>query len=244
MEYLNRECLERVSPVGFQNRQPFPWVDIQNTLTAEGYKRLRESLPDVSLFERQVGYKRAYGQAPHDRYLLHYRAGLELAQSWREMIAEFHSETYRAFLRRMLGRRKFIPTLEWYYAWRGCSVSPHCDAKRKLATHIFYFNTEEDWDSAWGGQILMLDSERRRRTHSGPSFDDLRTAASIEARGNGSLFFQRTPQSWHGVRPLQCPEGKLRKLFLVTINVPSFQVLWRKIRGKDPDGFRLRPRQP
>jgi hypothetical protein len=144
----------------------------------------------------------------------------------------------------MLGRRKFIPTLEWYYAWRGCSVSPHCDAKRKLATHIFYFNTEEDWDSAWGGQILMLDSERRRRTHSGPSFDDLRTAASIEARGNGSLFFQRTPQSWHGVRPLQCPEGKLRKLFLVTINVPSFQVLWRKIRGKDPDGFRLRPRQP
>jgi hypothetical protein len=25
----------------------------------------------------------------------------------------------------------------------------------------------------------------------------------------------------------------------VTVNVPSFQVWWRKVRGKDPDGFRI-----
>ncbi len=240
MEYLNRESLGSISAADFQAQQPYPWANIVNSLTPAGYDRLRQTLPDVGLFNRQVGIKRGYGQAPHDRYLLHYQPSLDLAEPWREFLAELRGEFYQSFLRRMLGPRTFIPTFEWYYAWEGCAVSPHCDAARKLATHIFYFNTDDDWDSQWGGQILILDSGRRFKTHSAPGFDDLRAAASIEPRGNGSLFFERTPHSWHGVRPLQCPPGKLRKLFLITINVPSFQVWWRRVRGKDPDGFRVR----
>ncbi|MFZ3201948.1 MAG: 2OG-Fe(II) oxygenase [Candidatus Acidiferrales bacterium] len=239
MEYLNREHLEAISATAFQSRQPYPWVDVEGSLTPEGYESLRQTLPDVSLFDRQVGMKRAYGQAPHERYLLHYHPGLDLARPWKEFIAELQGEVYQSFLRQMLGPRTFIPTLEWYYAWQGCAVSPHCDAARKLATHIFYFNTEADWDPGWGGQILILDSGRRFKTHSAPSFDDLRVAAALEPLGNGSLFFQRTPHSWHGVRPLQCPQGELRRLFIVTVNVPSFQVWWRRVRGKDPDGFRI-----
>ena len=88
-------------------------------------------------------------------------------------------------------------------------MSPHCDAVRKLATHIFYFNTEADWDAKWGGEILILDSERQFKAHSAPSFDELKVAASLRPSGNGSLLFQRTPHSWHGVRPLQCPQGQL-----------------------------------
>jgi len=240
MEYLNHKRMEEVSSEAFQARQPYPWVHMDGTLTPEGNERLRETLPDISLFERQVGIKRAYGQAPHDRCLLHHRPGMELTEPWKEFIAELHSDTYQGFLRRMLGPRKFIPTFEWYYAWHGCAVSPHCDAARKLATHIFYFNTETDWDPNWGGQILILDSGRRFKTHSAPSFEELGIAASVEPRGNGSLLFQRTPHSWHGVRPLQSPPGSLRKLFIITINVPSFQVWWRHIRGKDPDGFPVR----
>ncbi len=241
MEYLNRKCMDAVSRQDFEGRQPYPWVGIEGSLTAEGFERLRETLPDVARFDRQVGVRRAYGQGPHDRYLLHYRPDLELAAPWKEFIAELQSDVYQSFLRRLLGPRKFIPTFEWYYAWEGCAVSPHCDAARKLATHIFYFNIEKDWNPAWGGEILILDSLRRFRTHSAPSFDDLRVAASLEPWGNESLLFKRTPHSWHGVRPLQCPPGKLRKLFIVTVNVPSFQVWWRQVRGKDPDGFRLHP---
>jgi hypothetical protein len=241
MQYLNRECLQGVSPEAFKGRQPYPWVDIQNTLLPQAYEALRQSLPNVELFDKQVGIKRGYGQGPHDRYLLHYQPGLTLAAPWKEFIAELQGEVYQSFLRSMLGPRKFTPTFEWYYAWQGCSVSPHCDAARKLATHIFYFNTESDWEASWGGEILILDSQRRFRTHSAPSFDELGVAASLQPKGNGSLLFQRTPHSWHGVRPLQCPEGKLRKLFLITINIPSFQVWWRGLRGKDPDGFRIKP---
>lgn len=239
MEYLNCKCLEAISQETFQSQKPYPWVNIEGSLTPEGYERLRETLPDVGKFNKLVGVKRAYGQKPHDRYLLHYQPSLELAEPWKEFIAELRGEFYQSFLRPLLGPRTFIPTFEWYYAWEGCGVSPHCDAARKLATHIFYFNTENDWDAKWGGEILILDSERRFRTHSAPSFDDLKVAAALEWRGNGSLLFQRTPHSWYGVRPLQCPPGNLRKLFLITVNVPSFQVWWRHIRGKDPDGFRI-----
>jgi hypothetical protein len=28
-------------------------------------------------------------------------------------------------------------------------------------------------------------------------------------------------------------------LFVVTINIPTLQVLWRRVRGKDPDGYRV-----
>ena len=240
MQFLNRSCLDAVSRDAFESCQPYPWTSLNQSLTAEGYERLRQTLPDVSDFSRLVGIKRGYGQAPHNRYLLHYQPHLKLAEPWQEFIAELQSDTYQSFLRRVLGPRKFIPTFEWYYAWEGCAVSPHCDAARKLATHIFYFNTDEDWDPKWGGQILILDSGRRYKAHSAPGFDDLGVAASIEPWGNRSLLFKRTPHSWHGVRPLQCPEGKLRKLFIVTVNVPSFQVWWRHVRGKDPDGFRVR----
>jgi hypothetical protein len=243
MQYLDPDCVERVSPEGFQKQRPYPWVNLQGTLTPEAFQCLRETLPDVSVFERKVGVKRAYGQAPHDRAILHYRPHLDLAEPWKEFVAELQGEWYQSFVRRMLGLRadtRFILTLEWYYAWQGCGVSPHCDARRKCGTHIFYFNTEEDWKSDWGGHILILDDEGHFRAHSAPGFDQLAVAASLDARGNQSLLFQRTEHSWHGVRPLSCPAGALRKLFIVTVNLPSFQVWWRHVRGKDPDGYPIR----
>jgi len=236
MEYLNRDCLAAITTESFRNQCPYPWLKIGNTLTDEGYKRLCGDMPDVSLFKRDDGIQRAYGQAPHHRHSLHYRAGLSLPQPWAEFLNELQGEAYHSFLQRMLGSRSFILTFEWHYAWQGCSVSPHCDAARKIATHLYYFN-QEDWDPAWGGQTLILDAGRRFRTHSAPHFDQLQVAASSDPCGNHSLLFQRTRYSWHGVRPLNCPPGTMRRLFKVTANGPSFQVWWRRIRGKDPDGY-------
>jgi hypothetical protein len=238
MNYLNLDCIQKASHEAFQKQYPYPWVNFQGTLTAEAFDRLRATLPDVAIFDRKVGVKRGYGQASHDRYLLHYRPNLTLDPAWREFIGELEGPVYQSFLRRMLGvDKRFILTFEWYYAWQGCSVSPHCDARRKLATHIFYFNTESDWDTSWGGQILMLDDGGRFKPHSAPGFDDFKIGASLDPRGNGSLLFQRTEHSWHAVRPLQAPPDHLRKLFLITINVPTLQVWWRRVRGKDPDGY-------
>lgn len=240
MEFLNSEVLTRSSAEAFRTQHPYPWTHMDTTLTPEGYEQLRATLPDVSSFDRKVGVKRAHGQRPHDRNILHYRSSMQLPEPWTKFIRELHGEAYQSFLQRMLGQGRYILTLEWYYAWQGCSVSPHCDARRKRATHIFYFNAEEDWQPEWGGEILMLDDAGRFRAHSAPDFDDLHVAASLMPRGNRSLFFARTEHSWHGVRPLQCPPDVLRKLFIVTVNVPTCQVWWRRVRGKDPDGYPLR----
>jgi hypothetical protein len=240
--YLDPSCLDSISADAFQQRQPYPWTDISNGLTPDGYNRLRGTLPDVSLFDRKVAVKRAHGQGYHDRYILHYRPDLALSSPWREFIAELQGKTYDGFVRRLFGlrrRSKLILTFEWYYGWQGCAVSPHCDARRKLGTHIFYFNTEADWKPDWGGHILILDDHQQWKPHSAPVFDDLGVAASVDPRGNGSLLFRRTTRSWHGVRPLQCPPDHLRKLFIVTINIPTLQVWMRRIRGKDPDGYRI-----
>jgi hypothetical protein len=244
MQYLNREVADGVSADVFQLQRPYPWINITGTLTEEAFQLLRETLPDISLFERKVGIKRPYGQGPHDRAILQSRPGLALSQPWKEFLAELHGETYHRFLHRMLRlppRKRIILTMQWHYAWQGCSVSPHCDAHRKLATHIFYFNTQSDWQASWGGQTLILDDRGRFKTHSAPRFDDLEVAAALEPRANGSLLFQRTEHSWHGVRPLLCPPESLRKLFVVTINLPTLQVWWRRVRGKDADGYRDKP---
>lgn len=243
MTYLNLDCIEGVSSSAFQSQKPYPWVRMQNTLTDDGWDALRATLPDMSHFERSVGKKRSYGQAPHDRGILHYREDLPMEKPWQDFIAELQGKTYDAFLRRMLGLKadqQVILTMEWYYAWQGCSVSPHCDARRKIATHIFFFATDDDWPREWGGDVLILDDEGRYDAKSAPKFDDLKVAASLDLRKNGSLLFQRTDHSWHGVLPLHSPQQDVyRKLFIVTVNIPNFQVWWRRVRGKDPDGYPL-----
>lgn len=243
MLYLNYSLLDKLCASSFQSQEPYPWVSIPETLTPEGYDRLRATLPDISLFEKHVGRKRAYGQGCQDRYLLHYRPWVGVSEPWREFIEELGGPAYGAFVRRMLGMRStkmIILTMEWYFAWQGCAVPPHCDARRKVGTHIFYFNTQDDWEASWGGRNLIFDDGGRWHPHTGPTFDDLPVSASIEPCGNASLLFQRTEHSWHGVRPLECPPRALRKLFIVTINIPTWQVIWRRIRGKDPDGYRIR----
>jgi hypothetical protein len=243
---LNYDAISEISHEVFQKQRPYPWVNIQGTLTDEGFKQLRGTLPNVSLFEKKVGIKRAHGQGYHDRSILHYRPGLPLSEPWREFINEIRGRGYESFIRRMLALpagKRIILTMEWYYAWQGCGVAPHCDARRKVATHIFYFNTEADWKTDWGGSILIMDDEGRLKAHSGPTFDDLKVVAALDPRGNGSLLFMRTEHSWHGVRPLESPPGPLRKLFIVTINALTFQVWWRRVRGKDPDGYRFTPRK-
>jgi len=62
MQYLSQETIDGVSADDFQRKRPYPSGNIQGPLTLEGFERLRETLPDSSLFERKAGIKRAYGQ--------------------------------------------------------------------------------------------------------------------------------------------------------------------------------------
>lgn len=237
MTYLDVKRLETIDPASFRSQTPYPWVNPAGLVTDAGYERLRETLPDVSLFKSHFGETRLSGQQNHDRFSLPYRDDLPVAAPWKAFVAELRDTGYQRFVRRLIGTRSFELSFVWHYTPQGCSVSPHCDSRRKLGSHIFYFNTEQDWDPAWGGETLILDDGGRFEHRSAPQFEDFEHIAATEALGNRSLLFARKERSWHGVRPLTCPQGLLRKIFIVVINRYSPLDRVRRFFGEPPRGY-------
>ena len=215
MTCLDHTQLASLDGEWFRSREPFPWVCAEQLLTEEGYRELCDSLPDTSRFQAVFGRRRKYGQASHDRFALEYRWWLKLPGIWQAFIDELKGRAYRDFVARMLGHDDFLLHFHWHYTPHGCSVSPHCDATWKLGSHIFYLNTEEDWQPDWGGETLVLEDHRQFRYDSAPAFEDFDAAYGCPALGNRSLLFMRRDHSWHGVKPIECPEGRLRKVFIV-----------------------------
>ncbi len=218
MSYIDYERLEDLDPEAYRSTHPYPWANPEGILRPEAYETLYENLPDLSLFARHFGVQRKAGQQPHDRYTLEYRSGLALPRPWQEFVEELKAERYRRALCRLVGVRKLELNFHWHYTPNGCSVSPHCDSRRKLGSHIFYFNTEKDWDASWGGETVILDDHGRFDTRSAPRFEDFDDARSSLALGNYSLLFSRKGNSWHGVREIQCPPGRMRRVFIVVLN--------------------------
>jgi hypothetical protein len=221
MKYLDLDKLNAIDAQAFLRVKPYPFINPAGLLTDEGYRQLQDNLPDLSVMQAYFGRKRSHGQEAHDRYTLEWSADLQtVPPAWNEFIAELFGPDYRRFLQRMFQRRTLQLNMHWHYTPTGCSVSPHCDAQHKLGSHIFYFNSEQEWDPQWGGQTLILDDGGRFPTNSAPAFEDFDRIIASECVGNHSTLFARRARSWHGVRALTCPAGKYRKVFIVVINHP------------------------
>jgi len=218
MNYLDEERLEELDHENFRTRRPYPWMNPARLLTETGYQQLLESLPDPALFEPCFGHKRSHRQQSHDRLALEYQPELAVSHHWHAFVEELQGQSYGRCLRRMFGRGRMRLSFHWHFTPSGCSVSPHCDARRKLGSHIFYFNTEQDWNPAWGGETLILDDAGKLPRKSAPRFEDFSRITPAKALGNRSLLFARQDHSWHGIRELRCPEGAFRKVFIVVIN--------------------------
>ena len=215
---LDEAALDQVSTARFQNATPYPWINPAQLIHAQSYAALVKESPALNLFHPVYGKKRAHGQTPHDRMVLEYDESLAVSDVWHQFVAELKGPVYRAFLSRLLGKRQFELSFHWHYTATGCSVSPHCDALYKLGSHIFYLNTQQDWEASWGGETLILDDGHRFSPRSAPKFADFEHIYSGIALDNYSLLFARQSHSWHGVKPLQSPEGVYRKVFIVVIN--------------------------
>jgi len=238
MQYLDRDVLDAIDLREFRGKQPFPWVNVHGCVRTDAFRRLCENLPDVSLFPLVTKRSHGYG----DRFELQYRPSLKLPQLWHDFAAELSGPEYSGFIRRLFQlpvHHRFELTMHWHYARSGFSLSPHVDARRKIGSHIFYLNTAADWDPTWGGQTVVLDDGGAKLSSSRPDFSEFQLVAAPETMDNRSMLFQRNDRSWHGVRPLSCPPDRMRKVFIVVINRINLQVLWRRVRGKDPDGQRL-----
>ena len=240
MTYLDFERLESLNADEFRETKPYPWMNPERCLTEEGFRRLQESLPPAERFERVFGKRRSYGQRSHDRLALEYDESLDLAEPWHAFVRELRSPRYRRFLHRMMGRGGLSLSYHWHYTPDGCSVSPHCDASHKLGSHIFYFNTDQDWQPQWGGETLVLDDHGRFDHKSAPAFEEFDVVTASNSIGNHSLIFARGESSWHGVREIHCPPDAYRKVFIVVINDrlrAKAKELWERVRGKKAAGY-------
>jgi hypothetical protein len=217
MSYLDLERLRALDEHAFQRRRPYPWVNPERLLTEDGYRYLLDSMPDPSLFQRSFGVARAHGQQSHDRLSLDYDRASAISEHWHSFVAELRGKEYGRFLRRLFGPWPLRLRFHWHYTPRGCSVSPHCDAKHKAGSHIFCFNPSEEWDPAWGGQTLILDDRGQFDRGSAPTFDDFDEIVTADIVGNQSVVFRRQGNSWHGVKELHCPVGVYRRVFIVVI---------------------------
>lgn len=223
--------LDAVDPEAFRAIKPFPFLEMQGLLTPDGHRALIRDLPDPRIFSRAFGRRRSYGQRSHDRFVMQYHRLRPIPTLWRDFVRELQGEPYRRFVARLMGRDDFILHFHWHYTPRGCSVSPHCDIEWKLGSHIFYLNMPSDWEPAWGGETIALGGNSGLDPHSAPEFDDFPVQIASNPFGNRSLIFRREEKSWHGVRPLQCPDGALRKVFIVEFRKASLAMRVRTALG-------------
>ncbi len=229
MKYINIEKLRNLDRNGFLTIKPYPYLNEEGLLTAQGYRDLLHNMPALDLFDTRIGEQRVGGQAPHDRYSLEYRPGLPVPQPWQEFIAELRSDAYRHELERLLGARKLEFRMHWHYTPTGMDVSPHCDARREHGSHLFYFNSKEDWEPSWGGATLVLDDGGRLDCKTAPPLEEFDAVHELESIGNYSALLLRTDRAWHAVRPITCPEDRMRKIFILVANPDK---LFWKVRDR------------
>ena len=233
---LDQNRLADIATDSFRQADPYPWLNPEGVLTEAAFNTLRNNMPMLDQMKASFGRKRAHGQKPHDRYALEYRPDLDIHPAWHQFVDELNGPVYQDWLARLFATRRFTLSYHWHYAPRGASVSPHCDAKRKLGSHIFYFNPEDEWDRNWGGQTVILDDGGRFPRSSAPDFGDFERSWVADAMGNRSLLFQRQGNSWHGVKELNCPDDRLRKVFIIVVNADNLAARVRRLFHR-PDGY-------
>ena len=237
MSYINWSVLDQLDYEQIQNSKGFPWLNIANTLTAEGMQKLLENMPATEMFQLSKNIPRKHGQKPHNRLYLQYNKGLDIPSPWIEFIEELYGSKYSLFLKKLFNL-KWNESCDlychWHFAQKGDSVSPHCDGKTKLGSHIFYLNNDKDWKSEWGGQTtVFIDNDGKHKCESAPEFEDFDEQIEVVSIAPWSLLAYRNERSWHGVKEIVAPEGKLRKIFIVVIEKRTIlQRLKHNITGK------------
>ncbi|MGI4815757.1 MAG: 2OG-Fe(II) oxygenase [Janthinobacterium lividum] len=221
------------APATFTDRSPFPWSAFGDLLKPGAFRTLLDAFPSVELFEMHRGLERAHGQRSHDRFYLAYEQSIyeradrapqegvvghdALPPAWQAFIDELNSSpAYREFTEKLLGVGPMSARFAWHMGVTGSEVSPHRDSVDKIGTHIFYFNTADDWQPEWGGSIVVLGGKRIAANN--PDMSDFETAVDLDIRDNRSFLFKNTPDAWHGVEPLTCPSGSYRRLFNVILH--------------------------
>lgn len=232
---FNDQVLQSIDAAAFEANVPSPWASFDGLLTEDMFAELNATYPALDLFEKHTGMARFHSQRPHDRWYLALEHSIydnkkpgaagcvaleQLHPSWQHFIATLReSEAYNEMIADTLCTRQFHLRFAWHVAGHGCDVSPHLDDPLKAGTHIFYFNTSENWKEEWGGQTLFLGNPRTERMN--PEIEDFAEQFAAPIVDNKSMLFRNTRAAWHGVADIKCEEGRQRRLFNAIFQLPE-----------------------
>ena len=242
---FNQQAMRAFDTTAFTERQPFPWYNFQSLLTDAAFAQLYTEFPPLAFFETHEGLPRNHGQRSHDRYYLAYEETVyqnadrnqkgiishqQLSPAWQAFITGLQTDLgYREFICRLLGVEAFTARYAWHVATAGRSVSPHLDSVRKAGTHIFYFNTSQDWKSEWGGSTLVLSGKNYEGLN--PEISDFDQVEAAQIMDNRSFLFKNQPDAWHAVDTIDCPPKTYRRIFNVIFEFPELaQPKFKKVR--------------
>lgn len=218
---FNKQILQKFDINKFKKNAPFPHFNFDGFLEQPYFDELYTKYPPLSLFAKEDPSNRDYGQRPHRRYYMYYEqiksSGLgrielnKLPKIWQEFIGLIYSnKEYQKFIKNCFGCAKLRIRIDWHSTPNGMDVSPHKDSVGKLGTHLFYFNTKENWKEEWGGEILCLGGLKSEKEN--PEINEFNIIKKYPILDNKSLLFQRTNKSWHAVDVIKCPEDYYRRL--------------------------------
>jgi hypothetical protein len=79
----------------------------------------------------------------------------------------------------------------------------------------------------------VLDDGGRLDYNSAPDYAEFDAVHECQSIGNYSSLMLRTDHAWHAVRAIDCPEGRMRRVFIVVVNPDRlFWKLRDRIIGK------------
>ncbi len=109
---------------------------------------------------------------------------------------------------------------------KDAAIVPHTDAPRKMVSLLLYFR-DPDWKDSFGGNTeYYVPRDPRRARHWKQTaripFEEFKPIGETAYVGNRLTGFVRSRVSWHGVRPISCPEGMARKALLINIKKLTF----------------------
>lgn len=189
----------------YSKNDPFPHIVIDGFFREDIAEYLYNNFPKMSqmpnIFKEPMSFK---GQLS------------DIDGKWpqfSQVFDELQSDKFRVFLGELSGIKdlKSDPIL----AGGGLHQSPksgfldiHVDANfhplrkdlHRRLNIIIYINKE--WQSSWGGNLELWNDIGNRP-------GDL--SVSVEPKFNRAVIFSTTRTSWHGVKPVYCPEGQSRK---------------------------------
>jgi hypothetical protein len=230
-------------------QSPFFHGCIDNYLPDRIYRSLLDTFPDqtlrinysanVTLESNIAGLNDFWRASPFCQNLLSFFTSARFLQDVRKFVTPAIER-----------ERGLADQREWYYvnSWSGATegqerkpirinfkfsrltsgewIPPHTDNPCKLLSLLIYF-AGSDWRESYGGGTEIYEPKFTALKNNWRGiempFELMNRRRTFGFLPNRLIFFLKSRNSWHGVLPLACPDGKFRNSLLITFHDQAYQ---------------------